>query len=201
MLNINIPDHVRDELDRLNRGITLLAAEIRNNQYTYDKDYILELIENLKVLKKRYRILRSEYDVFYFAYEYFSDWRNPDNENNLIPEGSTYENAPHFHYEICSKLDELNFNITKRIGVVCTAWTREKAPILSNIFPVHHKSYLISVAILSSFRKLKAWRVVFVEWVGNQLKFNKRLQEDYGVLLSENKRHNNTDNLDEFCYL
>ena len=74
MLNINIPDHVRDELDRLNRGITLLAAEIRNNQYTYDKDYILELIENLKVLKKRYRILRSEYDVFYFAYEYFSDW-------------------------------------------------------------------------------------------------------------------------------
>lgn len=196
MLNINIPDHVRDELDRLNRGITLLAAEIRNNQHTYDKDYILELIENLKALQKRYRILRSEYDVFYFAYEYFSDWRNPDNENNLIPEGSTYENAPHFHYEICSKLDELNFNITKRIG-----WSvprgHAKSAYLSNIFPVHQivfnkRRYIIIISETESMARR------FVEWVGNQLKFNKRLQEDYGVLLSENKRHNNTDNLDEF---
>ena len=79
---------------------------------------------------------------------------------NLIPEGSTYENAPHFHYEICSKLDELNFNITKRIG-----WSvprgHAKSAYLSNIFPVHQIVFN-KRRYISSFRKLKAWRVVLL---------------------------------------
>lgn len=38
----------------------------------------------------------------------------------------------------------------------------------------------------------------FVEWVASQLKFNKKLREDFGIMLHENKMANESDNLEGF---
>ena len=48
-----------------------------------DKD-----VHDIYIVNKEYRVNRSAYDVLFFAYEYFSDDRNPDNDNNLIPKGA-----------------------------------------------------------------------------------------------------------------
>ena len=56
-----------------------------------EEEQIEALLENEELLdqmEREYRIARSEYDILYFTYEYFSDDRNPDNDDNLIPAGS-----------------------------------------------------------------------------------------------------------------
>ena len=88
-----------------------------------------------------------------------------------------YENAPNFHQELCGILNELEFNPTKKIG-----WSvprgHGKSAYLSNVFPVHQIVYKKRnyVLIVSETEKM-AQR--FVEWVGDQLKFNKKLREDF----------------------
>lgn len=157
---------------------------------------IQEYLTYIKALKKEYRILRGEYDVLYFAYEYFSDRYNPENENNLIPNKYGYEDAPDFHSELCSILDTLNEDITKKI---CWSVPRGhgKSAYLSNIFPVHQIVYKKRhyILIVSETERMSQ---KFVEWVADQLKFNKKLRDDFGGLLSPNKNGNDTDNQEGF---
>lgn len=162
----------------------------------YDKEIQDEIAEDLRRKAWEYRVLRSNYDVLYFAYEYFSEERNPENENNLIPAGTVFENAPDFHKELCSKLDELTIKPTKKI-----AWSvsrgHGKSAYLSNVFPVHQvvfkkRKYILIVSETESMAQR------FVEWVGDQLKFNKKLRQDFGILLHENKMANEMDNLEGF---
>jgi hypothetical protein len=50
-------------------------------------------------------------------YEYFSDDRNPSNDQNLIPAGTKLVNAPNFHRELCKLLDDVsNTDITARFA-------------------------------------------------------------------------------------
>lgn len=141
-------------------------------------------------LKRLRRIDRSENDVLYFMYEYFSDDKNPENDQNLIPAGIGIKDAPNFHQELCSLLNEVsNKNPTARI-----AWAaprgHAKSAYLSNCFPVHqivfHKrEYILIISETdTSARK-------FIEWVALQLKFNKKLREDFGELLAPQKALNN----------
>lgn len=176
---------------RLETAMNTLAYRIRNGEYE-DSEEREELLQQVQTLSREYRKSRSSIDMLYFAYEYFSDERNPENENNLMPAGATMENAPPFHYELCRELDELRENITKRIG-----WSvprgHAKSAYLSNVFPVHEivfkaRHYILIVS------ETEGMSQKFVEWVGDQLKFNKKLREDFGELLSPNKMANIEDN-------
>lgn len=187
------PPEVQQELLRLKSGIDILRNKIVNAS---DSEERMEYFEMAKRLQREYRVLRSEYDVIYFAYEYFSDERNPENENNLMPVGSTIENAPEFHHELSSKLDELNVNKTAKI---CWSVPRghAKSAYLSNVFPVHQcvfkkRNYILIISETTGMAQK------FVEWVGGQLKHNQKLREDFGVLLHPNKQANEMDNLEAF---
>lgn len=191
-----LPLDVLQQLDKLELLMTRIKAHGLDAKKQGLDDLADDCLSKFKVAQKHYRKLRGEYDVLYFAYEYFSHSKNPENENNLIPEGVLYENAPNFHQELCGILNELEFNPTKKIG-----WSvprgHGKSAYLSNVFPVHQIVYKKRnyVLIVSETEKM-AQR--FVEWVGDQLKFNKKLREDFGELLSPNKQANDTDNLEGF---
>ena len=143
------------------------------------------------------RIHRSETDMLFFAYEYFSEERNPDNQGNLIPKGITIDDAPDFHIELTDILNVLsNEEINKRI-----AWSaprgHAKSAYLSNVFPLHQvvfekRKYILIISETDSAAKK------FVEWVGNELKFNEKLRRDFGEILSPNTRLNERDNQEAF---
>lgn len=193
---LNIPAEVQVELMRLKSGIDVIKTKIETSA---DNEERMELFAYGQRLQKEYRILRSEYDVLYFAYEYFSQDRNPENEDNLIPAGVCSEDAPGFHQELCSKLDELNSKPTNKI---CWSVPRGhgKSAYLSNVFPVHQcvfkkRKYILIVSETESMARR------FVEWVSDQLKYNKKLREDFGIQLHTNKQANESDNLEGFVTL
>ena len=133
-LKTYIPIDVLVQLDKYEKSIKKIIEILKT------EDLSVEEIEQYRDLayeiKKKYRILRGEYDVLYFAYQYFSDLYNPENEGNLIPGKYSLEDAPDFHKELCSMLDSLTADPTKRI-----AWSvsrgHGKSAYLSNIFPIH----------------------------------------------------------------
>lgn len=188
-----IPSNVQNKLNRIKSTVDRLVEKAK---VTTDKDEFEEIYSYVKILQKEYRILRGEYDVLYFAYQYFSDRHNSENENNLIPEKYGLEDAPSFHRELCGILDTFNDEVTKKI-----AWSvprgHGKSAYLSNVFPVHQVVYKKRkfILIVSETEKM-AQR--FVEWVADQLKFNEKLREDFGEYLSPNKMRNESDNLEGF---
>lgn len=144
-----------------------------------------------------YRIERSEKDQLYFAYTYFSEDENPDNQGNLIPAGISLEDAPEFHVELTGIMNVLsNEEINKRI-----AWSaprgHAKSAYLSNVLPIHQtifgkRKYILIISETDAASKK------FVEWVANELKFNTKLRRDFGELLSPNKGQNDKDNQESF---
>lgn len=192
----NIPAHVQAELLRLTDAKNRTVDLIKECKVSGDTASLEYLINMYKAIEREYRILRSEYDVLYFAYEYFSEERNPENENNLIPKGGIFEEAPDFHIELCGKLDELNERPTKKI---CWSVPRghAKSGYMSNVYPVHQitfrkRHYILIVSETEAMAK------AFVEWIADQLKFNSKLREDFGDLLSPNKMQNEQDNKEGF---
>lgn len=191
-----IPKEVTIQLNKYVEGMEKAKAFMVEAREQGNKEALDRLIEGYLSIEKQYRILRSEYDVLFFTYEYFSDERNPENEDNLIPAGGRLENAPNFHIELCSKLDELNVKRTKKI---CWSVPRghAKSAYMSNTYPTHQivfskRHYILIVSETESMSKK------FVEWVGNQLKYNKKLREDFGELLSPSKMANDQDNQEGF---
>lgn len=171
--------------NKVDAGQSVPAAEMKR---------VREIRDELAALK---RIDRSETDILYFAYEYFSEDRNPDNQGNLIPAGVTVDHAPDFHRELCEILNVVsNEEINKRI-----AWSaprgHAKSAYLSNVFPVHQvvfekRWYILIISETDSAAKK------FVEWIGNELKYNEKLRNDFGELLSPNKGLNERDNQEAF---
>lgn len=158
------------------------------------RSQIPELMEELKALD---RIDRSERDQLYFAYEYFSEEMNPDNEGNLIPAGVTYDDAPDFHHELTEIMNVLSMEeVNKRV-----AWSaprgHAKSAYLSNVLPAHEvifekRKYILIISETDSASKK------FVEWVANELKHNDKLRHDFGELLSPNRGVNEKDNQESF---
>lgn len=143
------------------------------------------------------RIDRSERDILYFAYTYFSEEENHDNQGNLIPSGIRIEDAPDFHIELTDILNVISTEeINKRI-----AWSaprgHAKSAYLSNVFPIHQvifnkRKYILIISETDSAAKK------FVEWVGNELKHNEKLRRDFGEVLSPSKQMNERDNQEAF---
>lgn len=188
--------------DSLQRKDAIEVMTLRLKQWQQEAqeghDIDLDLFKDYrKTLAKLKRIDRSEEDVLYFTYTYFSEDMNPDNEDNLIPKGSNMDNAPDFHIELCDKLNEVsNVKVNKKL-----LWGaprgHAKSAYLSNVFPVHQAIFLKRKYILI-LSESNAMSVKFIEWVGNQMKFNKKLREDFGEHLSPNTKQNERDNQESF---
>ena len=196
MCMANIPADVQKELLRLTDAKNKIIDLIKDCKENGQVENAKKLIDRYNQVERKYRILRGEYDVLYFAYEYFSEERNPENDNNLIPKGTFFADAPDFHKILCGKLDELNEKPTKKI---CWSVPRghAKSGYMSNVFPVHQISYKKRhyIIIVSETGGMSR---AFVDWVNGQLKYNKKLREDFGEVLSPNKMMNELDNQDAF---
>lgn len=195
--------YYQDRLKKVEAGLSAIKSKIASAPTESDRlDLALAYKDEIKILQREYRITRSAIDILYFAYEYFSVELNPNNSDNLIPKGVFIDEAPDFHHELCSKLEELTWeNVTKKIG-----WSvprgHGKSMFLSNIYPIHSilfkgmieggRKYILIVS------ETEAMAQRFVEYVGNQLKFNEKLIEDFGVFLHPDKMKNEQDNLEGF---
>ena len=194
LLNSNIPNEIIDQLLKYEKAVGRIIEILKTETLTDEE--VSEYRELALKIKQKYRILSGEYDVLYFAYQYFSDFYNTENENNLIPKKYSIDDAPDFHRELCGILDTLNEEPTKRI---CWSVSRGhgKSAYLSNVFPVHQIVYSKRHYILV-ISETQTMSQKFVEWVADQLKFNKKLQSDFGVLLSANQKANSVDNQEGF---
>lgn len=201
-------DEVKQYASKLEGKIEELKIDIDNyrkmyeeTESEYEQEELAEtlryLIDEYKLHRRMYRIVRGYFDVLFFAYEYFSDDRNPENETNLIPKGFSMEDAPSFHRELCKKLDELTaVKPTKNI-----AWASPrgsgKSAYLSNIYPTHSVVYRTRKYIIIISETI-AMSQSFLEFISTNLKHNQKLREDFGEVLSPNKNKNIEDNQDSF---
>lgn len=148
--------------------------------------------------KRLKRINEAEENLLYFAWEYFSEIRNPGNAGNWegfdIPD---VESAPAFHVEICNIIDDVsNVNINDKVAVAAPR-SHAKSSYLSKAFPLHEivfrkRKYTI---IISETPQVSTANM---EWLSLQLKHNKKLREDFGPLLSPKQQENPKDNSQEF---
>lgn len=155
------------------------------------------LIADKRELVRLKRVHRAEHDVLFFTYEYFSEEMNPENSSNLIPAGQSFVDAADFHRELCSILDDVTRgSITTNIG-----WSvgrrHAKTAYLSNAFLCHQivyrlKKYIVEVSETTDVAG------DFISWTKHQLKFNRKLREDFGELLYERPSQNELDNKYEF---
>lgn len=186
----------RGRIDLLEKRARLFSKRLELGKAP-TADQMAEQKEDLAELVRLKRIDHAEESVLYFMYEYFSDNRNPENEQNLIPAGVNLEEAPQFHDELCKILDEVsNVNITARVGWAAPRG-HAKSAYLSNVFPIHQicfkkRKYILVISETDTSAKK------FIEWVSLQLKYNKKLREDFRELLSQRKSLNDKDNQEAF---
>src|SRR5699024_10929224 len=120
---------------------------VLDNELEHIKQYLLDEIDNgadlseieklLNEAEEAYRVARSDFDILYFTYEYFSADRNEGNESNSIPSGVAVTDAPHIHVELCHTLHQVsNVDRTMRIAQSMPRG-HAKSLYLSNIFPIH----------------------------------------------------------------
>ena len=132
--HVNKLKHRVTELTELREKITADIAALPSEQKVQAFMAVKPVLDDID---REYRITRSEYDILYFTYEYFSEERNPDNDDNLIPKGVRLSDAPEFHKELCRKLEEQSlYSPTKNI-----AWAaprgHAKTMYNSNTYPIH----------------------------------------------------------------
>ncbi|MCY8099454.1 phage terminase large subunit [Bacillus haynesii] len=186
----------QERIDLLTERVRKLVALIKAGKST---EYHIDTFRKDKAeLTKLKRIHRSEVDMLYFFYEYFSEARNPGNPDNLVPTAEVdMDQAPDFHVKLSRILDSVsNKNRTARI-----AWAASrghaKSAYLSNAFPVHEIVFRKRKMILI-ISETNAGSKKFIKWVANQLKYNLKLRDDFGVLLHEQKTRNEKDSEEAF---
>ena len=143
------------------------------------------------------RINRAEYDVLYFGMEYFSEDGNPDNPDNLIPEGVNVSNSAEFHKDLTDMLDDVTRGKFERHIAYAVPRQHAKTAWLSNIFLIHqvvfrHKRYIVL------FSETTDVAGDFITWGRYQLKLNEKLRQDFGELLQVQPSRNELDNKYEY---
>lgn len=201
--------------------IKLSNGETKWLRYEERADYLAELTEEKRLLTKLIkaglayesdlarmeevldeeerikRIQRSEHDMLYFMYEYFSEEGNPGNDSNLIPKGQFMSTSANFHQELCEMLDD----VTKGIVSTHIAWSvgrrHAKTAYLSNGYLVHQLVFRLQkyVALISKTTDMAG---DFITWARYQLKHNEKLRNDFGELLKPKASLNELDNKYEF---
>lgn len=181
-------------IEKLKERIMLIELSIKKGIATKEQKALL--LNDLEELEKLTRVDRSEKDTLYFVYEYFSDDCNPDNEGNLIPAGVKLEAAPNFHIELCEILNVIsNEEVNARIGWAAPRG-HAKSAYLSNAYPIREivfrrRKYILVISETDSMSKK------FIEWIGQQLKYNVKLRNDFGELLSTTRNDKERDNQEQ----
>src|SRR5690606_8466743 len=149
-------------------------------------------------LERLERIHRCEGNLLEFSIEYFSEARNPENDGNW--EGfdlTDVSEAAQFHRGITDIMNDVSTVEVNANVAVAAPRSHAKSTYLSKAFPVHEvvyrrRKYTIIIS------ETPAVSTANMEWIRNQLKFNKKLREDFGPLLSPKDQANITDNGEEF---
>lgn len=158
----------------------------------------MDYLEKAQELERLERIQRCEGNLLEFSLEYFSDARNPDNDGNW--EGfdiTDVSEAPEFHQEIASIINVVSSEHVNAKIAAAAPRSHAKSTYLSKAFPVHEIVYRLRkyVIIISETPKVSKANM---EWIRNQLKFNRKLREDFGPLLSPKDQANIMDNGEGF---
>lgn len=173
------------KLEKLREAGALLPSQIET------------LIADKKELIRLKRIHRAEYDVLYFGMEYFSEDGNPNNPDNLIPNGVNVDNAADFHKQLTDMLDDVTAGRAQRHIAWACPRGHGKSAWLSNVFLAHqivfkHKRYVVL------FSETTDSAGEFITWTRYQLKLNEKLRKDFGELLHIQASRNELDNKYEF---
>ena len=168
---------------------------------TYGDDpanWPIEAVERWPVYQKLERVRRCEGNLLEFAIEYFGEARNPGNPGNW--EGfdvASVDEAADFHREITDIMNEVSMRERNAKVAVAAPRSHAKSSYLSKAFPVHEVVYRLRkyIIIISETPKVAQSNM---EWIRNQLKYNKKLREDFGPLLSPKDQANIRDNSDGF---
>lgn len=187
--------------ERLRKLVDLYKA---GKASEYHVETMLRDKEELKRLK---RVHRAEVDNAFFTMKYLSDGGNPENEDNIIQNGD--DGSPH------QNLEEMA-GIHKEFFALCDEVDKGTGVNLSIAAPRgHSKSGIFSNAYVLkglAFRQLSHRYVLVISetdnlskkligWCNKQLKFNKKLIEDFGRLMHEQNTRNEKDNEEAFITL
>lgn len=161
-------------------------------------DILADYFDKARELERLERIHRCENDSYEFALEYFSETRNPGNDGNW--EGfdiKTKEDAPDFHREMTEIIDDVStVNTNAKIAIAAprshakSTWFTKDKPIKEVVY--RKRKYIIIISETPTVATAN------MEWIRNQLKFNRKLREDFGPLLSPKDQSNIKDNGEEF---
>lgn len=154
-------------------------------------EYVMDELERLR------RVHRGERDVRYFGVTYFSEDGNPENADNLIPAGVSYENVVDFHKQLCGLFDDIIAGLQKKHVAWACPRRHAKTAWISNIFLVHqvvyrHRRYIVL------FSETTDVAGDFITWGRYQLKLNENLRNDFGELLDVRPAKNEADNKYEY---
>lgn len=161
-------------------------------------EVMADYIERATELERLRRIHRCESDLLEFAIEYFGDARNPDNDGNWDGfDVADKSQSPAFHREITDIMNEVSTVNTNAKIAVAAPRSHAKSTYLSKGFPIHQvvyrkRKYMI---IISETPTVSTGNM---EWIRNQMKFNEKLRNDFGPLLSPKDQANITDKSDAF---
>ena len=189
-------EEIKQRVATLEGYIEEMKVDAQHYKDTGDIEGLMEAVEQMEQYSQLYRVMRGYYDVLFFAYEYFSEDRNPENNTNLIPKGMSITDAPEFHAELCEKLGDVTSNPTKKIGWAAPRG-HAKSAYLTNIFPLHavvyeYKKYILIISETAGMSQS------FIEFLSTNLKVNPKMNNDFGEILSVNARLNETDNKESF---
>lgn len=191
----------RQRLKKVRQAIQALAKKAQRTGLTKVEQTQLYALDHER--ERLESIIKGEHDVAHFAYEYFSDERNPDNDaGNIIrhfsdekPHESISEMAP-IHRDMYDVCDAITARKDKRF-VIAAPRAHAKSSLISTIKSLHslcygHDDYILIISESDTLSKR------LVASIANQLKYNSRLREDFGELLHVQSNKNERDNEDTF---
>jgi predicted phage terminase large subunit-like protein len=157
-----------------------------------------EAIERFPIYSRLERVRRCEGNLLEFAIEYFSEARNPGNDGNWEDfDLKSADEAAEFHREINEIMDEVSTKEKNAKIAVAAPRSHGKSTYLSKAYPIREVVYRLRkyIIIISETPDVSTGNM---EWIRNQLKFNRKLREDFGPLLSPKDQANLRDNSKEF---
>ena len=161
-------------------------------------DLIGDYFDKATELERLKRIHRCDGNLLEFSIEYFSDARNPENDGNWGGFDISHVNeAADFHVELTDMMNEVSNDRPNAKVAAAIARSHGKSTYLSRAFPISEvlyrkRRYIITISETPTVAKAN------MEWIRNQLKYNKKLRADFGPLLSPKDQSNITDNGEEF---
>lgn len=158
----------------------------------------IEAVERWTTYSRLERVHRCMGDLLEFVIEYFSEARNPGNPGNWDGfDLARKEDAAEFHREITDMMNRVSNVDTNAKVAVAAPRGHAKSSYLSKAFPMHEllyrrRRYLLLISETPKVAKAN------LDWIRDQIKYNRKLREDFGELLSEKDKANIQDNNEGF---